>query len=224
MTVRSYLMGWPPDPQAAPVSNTYRWATVTDNSPLEIQLDGDSLPLAAVPDCLMDPLALGVGDRVWTQLYGRKVIVHGAAGGGTGPHALPNEIIGWHNPAAGNYTMSSLSWVDWPQGASGGPLEVTHVKRNQSSRIVVSYTATHWAEATGDINYGVLIDGTTDVDLTFGYHNSIQDHRQWAAMRLMGYLDAGSHTYRLRAHTNGNQVMYDYNDTFSLSIREIVTQ
>lgn len=67
------------DTTAPDIATTYRWATVTVSSPLQIQLDGDSLPLAIAPESLMpgDPV---VGARVWVQLFGRRVIVLGSGG------------------------------------------------------------------------------------------------------------------------------------------------
>jgi microcystin-dependent protein len=57
------------------------------NSPLSIRLDGDSAALALIPDSLVDPLSLSVGDRVRVELSLRKVVVHGVANGGSGAMA-----------------------------------------------------------------------------------------------------------------------------------------
>lgn len=64
-----------------PVSK-FRWATVTQVSPLRIRLDGDTDELPVTPDSLVAPAALAVNVRVWVQLYGRRLIVLGAANGG----------------------------------------------------------------------------------------------------------------------------------------------
>lgn len=55
--------------------NAYRWATVMDVSPLTILFDGDTVPLGTAPDSLVGDLALD--DRVWCQLFGRRVIILG---------------------------------------------------------------------------------------------------------------------------------------------------
>lgn len=55
--------------------DTYRWATVEAVNPLSIRLDGDTLPLPMVPECLA---LVESGNRVWVQLYGRRVIVLGS--------------------------------------------------------------------------------------------------------------------------------------------------
>ena len=73
------MSGWRYPTAEISVPVAYRWATVVDPSPLTIQLDGDTLPLASVPDSLVDPALLTLGDRVWVQLHGRKVIVLGSA-------------------------------------------------------------------------------------------------------------------------------------------------
>jgi microcystin-dependent protein len=67
----------------------FRWATVIKTNPFTIRLDGDSAPLGAVPDSLVDPLNLPPGTRVWVQLFARRALVLGSArgigvGGGSG--------------------------------------------------------------------------------------------------------------------------------------------
>ena len=61
------------------MSDSGRWATVTQTSPLRVRLDGEATALSVTPDSLTGPLA--VGARVWVQLVGQGV-VHGAMGGG----------------------------------------------------------------------------------------------------------------------------------------------
>lgn len=61
---------------------SFKWATVVANVPLSVKLDGDSAPLALVPDSLVDPLTLVPGDRVRVELSLRRAIVHGVSSGG----------------------------------------------------------------------------------------------------------------------------------------------
>lgn len=49
-----------------PDISIWSWATVTDDSPLRVQLDGESAALDVTPDTLVASLA--VDDRVWVQL------------------------------------------------------------------------------------------------------------------------------------------------------------
>lgn len=58
---------------------TFNWATVTGISPLQIRLDGDTTPLALIPDSLVDPTEMVVGQRVRVELATRKCVVHGVA-------------------------------------------------------------------------------------------------------------------------------------------------
>lgn len=74
------INGWM-TPSASQEHSEYRWATVTALTPLTIQLDGDTQPLAIEPDTLANGFI--VGDRVWCQLYRRRVIILGIGGG---PH------------------------------------------------------------------------------------------------------------------------------------------
>lgn len=60
---------------------SFKWATVTGNAPLAIRLDGDSSPLALIPDSLVDPTTLFPGDRVRVELSVRKVVIHGVSNG-----------------------------------------------------------------------------------------------------------------------------------------------
>lgn len=60
---------------------TFKWATVTGVNPIAIRIDGDSLPLALIPDSLIDPLSLATGDRVRVELSLRRVVIHGKANG-----------------------------------------------------------------------------------------------------------------------------------------------
>lgn len=62
-------------PTPAPQTDMWTWATVTQASPLLIRLDGDEDPLTGPPEALCS--GLSVGHRVWVQINGRRVIVHG---------------------------------------------------------------------------------------------------------------------------------------------------
>ncbi|UVG33806.1 hypothetical protein SEA_HERCULESXL_21 [Microbacterium phage HerculesXL] len=62
---------------------SFKWATIKTVNPLSIQLDGDTAPLALIPDSLIDPLLLKVNDRVRVELSLRKVVIHGKSNGVT---------------------------------------------------------------------------------------------------------------------------------------------
>lgn len=57
---------------------SFKWATVTSLFPLAIRLDGDTAPLAMVPDSLVDPTTLSIGSRVRVELTDRKCVIHGS--------------------------------------------------------------------------------------------------------------------------------------------------
>lgn len=63
-------------PKPAPRRESWRWATVTQVSPLRVRLDGDAAPLTVTPDRLV---TVTLGARVWCQIAGRRVVVHGVA-------------------------------------------------------------------------------------------------------------------------------------------------
>jgi hypothetical protein len=64
---------------------SFRWATITDDSPLRIMLDGDVAELPFAPESLIDPLSIVVGDRVRVEISDRRVIIHGRNGGDVTP-------------------------------------------------------------------------------------------------------------------------------------------
>lgn len=53
----------------------FRWGRVTGLSPLMVQLDGDTAPLAP-SDTLIDPAGLVVGDRVRCEMSMLRLVVH----------------------------------------------------------------------------------------------------------------------------------------------------
>lgn len=53
-------------PKSGPDPDRSGWATVTDDSPLRIRLDGETTPLPITPDTLV--AGLSVDDRVWVTL------------------------------------------------------------------------------------------------------------------------------------------------------------
>lgn len=57
------------------------WGSVTAISPLRVRLDGDTAALPFTPDSLIDPRRFAVGNRVRCELSGRRLVIHGAAGG-----------------------------------------------------------------------------------------------------------------------------------------------
>lgn len=73
---------------------SFKWATVRGTGPLQIQLDGDADPLALIPDSLVDPTLLKVGDRVRVELSLRKVVIHGKSSGYPLPD-FPDTVILW---------------------------------------------------------------------------------------------------------------------------------
>lgn len=53
----------------------FTWATVTQETPLRVRVDGDSVELPFTPDDLGGPYSLG--DRVRVEVSGRSVVVYG---------------------------------------------------------------------------------------------------------------------------------------------------
>ena len=89
-----------------------KWATVTDDSPLTIRLDGEAGPLLGIPDTLAWPLA--IGNRVLVVLIvndtprfkARRALIVGKAGG------VPNLES---RLAAAEATIAAMlaAWTTW---------------------------------------------------------------------------------------------------------------
>lgn len=94
-------------------SGNWRWATVTQQSPLRIRLDGETDPLPVTPDTLLTTERMAVGDRVWVQLYGRRVVVVGRANALAAPE-LPTGVD------LNNYTTPGVYVQSQTADASGG--------------------------------------------------------------------------------------------------------
>ena len=65
---------------AAQEQDAWLWATITQVDPLRIRLDGDQFTLDLTPEYLF-PGEPPLGARVWVQVNGRRVIVHGPTKG-----------------------------------------------------------------------------------------------------------------------------------------------
>ena len=127
---------------------SFKWATVEVVSPLSIQLDGDTAPLALIPDSLVDPLELFVGARVRVELSLRKVVIHGVNDGG----GLSGEIkaIAQATVPAGWLLANGQSLLrsDYPRlfaalGTTFGAADSTHFTLpDMRGKVVVGMDAT----------------------------------------------------------------------------------
>lgn len=64
---------------------SYDWATVTGINPLVVRRDSDLASIGITPQSLIDKDSLLVGDRVYTLLQNRRVLLVGQAKGGSTP-------------------------------------------------------------------------------------------------------------------------------------------
>lgn len=71
----------------------FTWATVTQLSPLRIRIDGDTAALVLTPESLVDVAALAVSSRVRVELYDRRILIVGLAGGPAPTVEVPAGII-----------------------------------------------------------------------------------------------------------------------------------
>lgn len=78
--------------QTSETPSRWTWATVVQVNPLRLRMDGDSAALAATPVCLCPQPA--VNARVWVQIHGTQIIIHGATGV---PYAVAAGGLGFGN-------------------------------------------------------------------------------------------------------------------------------
>lgn len=105
-------------PERPPETDRYVWATVTSTSPLAIRFDGEATPLGIVPNSLVKRLA--IGNRVWCQVHGRRVVILGVAGGE--PDSTPEpQPEGWETigkmralKRTSNLTIPNGVWTTIP--------------------------------------------------------------------------------------------------------------
>jgi len=93
-------------------SSTFRWATITDLSPLRVRLDGESVELPITPECLVHPSVLTEGARVWVQLFGSRLLIHGVHQGGTIVPIVTVDIGGVILWSGGIIPSSDWLWCD----------------------------------------------------------------------------------------------------------------
>lgn len=101
-----------PTVQAPSPSSTFRWATLTDLSPLRVRLDGESVELPITPECLVHPSVLTEGARVWVQLFGSRLLIHGVHLGGTVTPIVAVDIGGVILWSGGIIPSSKWLWCD----------------------------------------------------------------------------------------------------------------
>lgn len=72
----------------ASLTNRYQWATVSQVNPLRIRLDGETAAIPVTPDSIVSPRDLSVNDRVWVQIFGRRLLVQGRSDGPRGSRTM----------------------------------------------------------------------------------------------------------------------------------------
>ena len=117
--------------------NTFRWATVTSNPPLRIRLDGETDPLPITPDVLLDSGALNVGQRVWTQLFGRRAIILGGSELCCSANDVPEYGV-TYAPAATDSTSTTFVTLLSFTLPSAGTWDVTYFARATHSNLTGS--------------------------------------------------------------------------------------
>lgn len=181
-------------PGAAPEDNSYRWAAVTALSPLRVKLDGENLALPITPESLVPARTLRVGTRVWVQLYGRRVVILGASGGGVDVVVPVGGIVeygGATAPDADWLMCDGTSYLRTAQpelfakiGTTYGAVDGTHFNvPDHRNRVGIGASTTYALGATGGASTVTLAEAnlpahthTASVNLSTGTVGNESSH------------------------------------------------
>lgn len=136
-----------------PDISLWSWATVTDDSPLRVQLDGESAPLDITPDTLIS--GLSAGDRVWVQLVTnahptrryRRLVVHGLGGG---------PEIGLCEEAVQN-TSGTTTSTGYTSTLTGGTTCSIVFNAPRSGKVLVHNNVVLSSSGADDANCSILV-------------------------------------------------------------------
>lgn len=180
----------------------WRWATVISITPLTVRLDGDTTPIP-VTSTLVNPLSLVIGNRVWCQLFGQRLIVLGM-GGGSGDIApvvpLPPLQVA-HNLVAGQEVVAT-AWADMPG------IAVLNV--DTPSPLVVEVNYAGWLTAptgaSSHVRGSVALGGATTQAMQWGQRlmASGDDKRQVVSNSFHAILNPGVTSFTYQAYKSGS--------------------
>jgi hypothetical protein len=143
------------------------WATVTDDSPLRIRLDGEDDPLPFTPDSLVYSLA--VGERVWVAFpintdpafKGRRAVILGRANGILYPYAKLQRVATMN---LDNDTNEQIEWDTAVYDSHNGWADASTNPTRYTAPVTCMYDffgiASWSANATNRRAVHLLVDGT----------------------------------------------------------------
>lgn len=165
-----------------PQNPVFRWVTVASLSPLQIQLDYTTAPLAARPCSLIADLK--VGDRVWAMLVNKKIVILGRSGGDPAPSGPDSTgftvAAGWSLSVFRTVKTGSLMSLILIVERTGGTITVNSkgdITNIDLGTLAVGKRPVDWSGlhsyvtgrvATGGVSPGGVIQlaavgGTTDI-------------------------------------------------------------
>lgn len=118
----------------------WNWATVQMVNPLRIRFDGEEYVLPFEPESLIAQEQMQVGDRVWCQLIGKRVIIHGKGEPATPVQHLP--FSGMDFGVTPNLVPDANARVSVPHNLGVNPTAVLALVHDSSSQQYVRHEPT----------------------------------------------------------------------------------
>lgn len=181
--------------------NTYRWATITDTDPLRVRFDGDADGLPITPSSLVDPAQLVVGDRVWVQLFGRRLVVLGKA---------PEQ--GNHKPRSLVPDPSIEDDETIPLASTDGSGRATYIDRFSIVMASGTYSATRDGlnARSGGLALKLSSNASPSYVMVFGPHFDVIPGKTYVGRVWVKKGEAGTSKLYLRMAGGSTDAMTEY--------------
>lgn len=194
---------WTPDVDVRSFGqeNTYRWATITDTDPLRVRLDGDADGLPITPSSLVDPAEMVPGDRVWVQMYGRRLLVVGKA-----------PETGTHKPRNLAPDPGLEDDLDIPLASTDGSGRATYIDRFSIVMASGTYSATR--DGLNARSGGLALKLSSNVSpsfvMVFGPHFDVIPGKTYVGRVWVKKGEAGTSKLYVRLAGGSTDAMTEY--------------
>ena len=163
---------------------SFKWATVTGLSPLEIKLDGDTAPLLMTPESISDPGSLSVDDRVRVELSRSKRIVHGRLGGDPRVGVNESDIAALDSRTSGVPYRQAAGFTASQSITSGGEITITY----PVGRFTVDPVLQATLQGSARLQIAITANSTTGATVRADNHSGVNasgpSYLHWHAVQM----------------------------------------